>query len=249
MLNLSRISSGSLVGRMLRAPLRLIPPSTVLRVLSGPARGSRWIAGSTDHGAWLGTYEFDKQRVFGSLVQAGTTVWDIGAHVGVYSLLSSMLVGPRGLVVAFEPVPSNLELLREHIRLNNLSNVRVVEAAVTDHVGEESFEYGQSSSTGHLGGMGDVRVKSVTLDSLAASREFPRPNVIKMDIEGAEAAALRGAGQLLGESHPVILLALHGPQQSQESRALLNSLGYSLESLVKGQPVESADEVLATWHG
>src|SRR5437899_3136746 len=85
-------------GRLLRLPLALVPRSATVCVLGGSLRGARWVVGSASHGCWLGWYEADKQRAFASLVKRGDVVFDIGAHVGFYTLLASRLCGPSGHV-------------------------------------------------------------------------------------------------------------------------------------------------------
>jgi hypothetical protein len=95
MTNLSGISSETFIGKMLRVPLRLIPRTLVLPILQGALRGKKWTAGSATHGCWLGSYEYHKQKALQQRLKAGEVVYDIGANVGFYSLLSSVLVGNR----------------------------------------------------------------------------------------------------------------------------------------------------------
>ena len=126
-INLSGLSSRTLLGKLLRLPLRLIPPNSKVPILQGRLRGKWWIAGGGVASYWLGSYEFYKQRLFERLVTPGNVVFDIGAHVGFYMLLSSALVGTAGEVFAFEPVPRNLHYLYEHLRLNHVTNVTVAD--------------------------------------------------------------------------------------------------------------------------
>lgn len=211
-------------GKYLRLPLKLIPRESVIRVRTGPLKGTKWIAGSSTHGCWLGTYERDKQELFARLLRPGMTAYDIGANVGFYSLLSSRLVGPDGMVYAFEPVPRNLRYLREHVRLDGAENVRVVECAVGESVGVLSFDESHDPHTGRLAESGRLKVPVKNLDSL----DTRPPDLIKMDIEGAEGAALRGAVETLKSHRPTILLATHGETVKGECLSLLTSLGYSV---------------------
>src|SRR5256885_1092969 len=89
----SLLSPDRLLGKLARAPLHLIPSKAVLPILQGPGRGLRWIVGSYNHGCWLGSYEYEKQVVLQRLVQKGNVVYDIGAHVGFFTLIFSRLVG------------------------------------------------------------------------------------------------------------------------------------------------------------
>src|SRR5215472_9429286 len=122
-INWSGIDNHSLQGRLLRVPLKLLPSSTVVSIRHGPAEGLKWIVGSSNHGCWLGTFEFESQRVFKSMVRPGMTVYDVGANAGFFTLLFSKLTGRRGKVIAFEPCPYEMRYLLEHVRINALDNV------------------------------------------------------------------------------------------------------------------------------
>ena len=132
--------SGTFLGRMLRLPLSLVPKTAVVPILQGPLKGKRWIVGSGIHRLWLGSYEPSKMAVAAELTSTGAIVFDIGANVGIYTLLFSARAGQSGRVVAFEPSPRNVAYLKQHLTLNDASNVEVVEAAVSDAVGRSSFD-------------------------------------------------------------------------------------------------------------
>lgn len=246
-MNLSAISDKSLLGKVLRFPLRLIPPQTVLPIMQGRLKGKKWIVGSTNHGCWLGSYEYVKRILFERTVRENSVVLDVGAHVGFYTLLASVLVGPRGKVFAFEPFPANLVYLKEHLRLNRIDNVIVVEAAVADECGKVFFDEGPSSSMGRISQNGRLQVETVAIDELVAKRELPAPDHIKIDIEGAEALALLGAKSTLAQFHPTIFLATHGSSIHQECCRLLHSLDYKLQP-IDGMNLESSSEILAIYN-
>jgi FkbM family methyltransferase len=245
-MNLSGISDKSLVGRILRFPLRFIPPQMVLPVMQGRLKGKKWIIGSSNHGCWLGSYEYAKRILFEETVTEGSVVFDVGAHAGFYTLLASVLVGPTGRVFAFEPLPGNLSYLKQHLRLNNVENTTVIEAAVLDKSGVTSFDEGPSSSMGHVSSHGKLQVKAVAIDELVASGELPLPGYVKMDIEGAETLALAGAKSTLEKAHATVFLATHGTDIQRECRCFLESLGYQLQPL-DGVNVEQSSELFATY--
>jgi FkbM family methyltransferase len=242
--NFSGIPRDSAVGKLLRLHLRAIPEGTQVPILQGMLRGKRWIVGSGTHGCWLGSYEFEKRRLFERTVRPGSTVYDVGANVGFYTLLASVLVGTSGRVVAFEPVPRNLTFLREHLRLNRVQNVQVVEAAAAEREKRARFDLGPHSSMGRLSDVGSLEVRTIGLDQLVASGELSPPDVVKIDVEGAEGSVLRGAHAVLADRRPVIFLSTHGPEVHAECTELLRSLGYRLTP-IDGDDVNSSTEVLA----
>lgn len=248
-MNFSGISSRGLFGRVLRFPLKLVPKGAVVPILQGPLKGKRWIVGSSNHGCWLGSYEFEKQQVFIEIIQHGDVVYDIGAHVGFYTLLSSQLVGSEGHVVAFEPFPPNAQFLNRHLSYNRIDNVTVIEKAVSDQQGKLTFETVQGSSMGHLAThtktASSIMVDVVALDQFIAEAQLPLPNVLKVDIEGAEYDFLRGASQLLSSRAITMFLATHGQEVHTKCLSLLHDLGYQLSSL-EDKPLETCSEVLAT---
>lgn len=237
--------SGSRLGRVIRLLLRLIPLGTVIPVINGPMRGMRWTVGSAPHGAWLGRLERDKLEHFVGRLRSGTTVWDIGANVGLYTLPSARRVGPAGRVYAFEPMPRNVRFLRHHIALNHLGNVEVCEAAVADCSGTLRMIEGDSPSEFRVDPSGSWEVQAVTLDKWFDGAGSKPPDVIKIDVEGSDAAVLRGGSRILREYRPSIYLALHGEWQRAECGDLLTGWGYRLISMEQGRAPAVSSEWLA----
>jgi FkbM family methyltransferase len=232
----------SLLARLVRLPLRLVPPSAIVAVKSGPSRGMRWIVGSAPHGAWLGLLERDKLAPFVARLASGMTVWDIGANVGLYTLPSARAVGPSGHVVAFEPMPRNLGFLRRHLTLNGLDDVLVCDVAVSDATGALRMAEGDSPSEFHADGGGSIEVKAVTLDDWLAESGAPPPDLVKIDVEGSDDAVLRGGARTFATYRPSIYLALHGERQRRACGELLASWGYEVTSLQPGLGPDRSSE-------
>jgi FkbM family methyltransferase len=243
-MNLSGISNRTLFGRLIRSPLKLIPRSAVVPILQGPLRGKKWIAGSSTHGCWVGSFEYEKQLAFRRAVSRGDVVYDLGAHVGFYTLLASVLAGEAGHVYSFEPLAANAAILRRHLEMNRIRNCTVFQEAVAASDGTARFDPSSSGDLAHLSETGTETVKTVALDSLFAVGQLRAPRVVKIDVEGAELEALRGAVRLMEAHRPVILLATHGAEVHAGCVKLLCDRGYRLESLTV-DPMEISAEILA----
>jgi FkbM family methyltransferase len=245
MIDWSAIDRRSLAGRLLRLPVRALPARSVMRVRRGPARGMKWIAGSSVHGCWLGTYELEKQKSLERFIRPGMTIYDIGAQAGFYTLFFSRLAGDRGKVYAFEPCSYEARFLIDHVRLNHLDNVRVVQAAVSEKRELLPMSSDRGMCENRLGDDPDttLMVPTISLDDSG----LPAPDLIKMDVEGAEAAVLLGAQGTMREARPVLFVALHGDEQRKTCSIILRDAGYSIHGL-DGQSLSGAplvDEIYA----
>jgi FkbM family methyltransferase len=184
----------------------------------------------------------------------GDVVWDIGANVGLFTFAAAACAGPSGRVVAFEPDSWLVQLLRRSARLQRASApVDIIPSAVAESIGIRSFslarrsrsanylaEYG-SSQTG--GAIETHSVVAVSLDWIA--EQFPAPNLIKIDVEGAEAEVIRGGMRLLAERLPILICEVCEESRS-EVTTRLNSLGYRLiDSERNEETLEAAWSTLA----
>jgi FkbM family methyltransferase len=153
----------------------------------------------------------------------GGVLFDVGAHYGWLSLKATRHVGPIGRVVAFEPSPVLLEILRYHQHRNRLAQMMVVGNAVSDREALRETLYllneGLSSRNSLTIGRPDlpyldpagktaVEVSTVTLDGFC-DRAGIAPDVIKIDVEGAEGMVLRGAAGILRQHRPVLVISTH----------------------------------------
>ena len=159
---------------------------------------------------------------FKAALGPGMVVLDVGASFGLYALAAARAVGPSGRVIAFEPAAETASALREHLRLNGVEErVEVIEAAVSERTTVETFwqqetsfvaslvetatrqEAGESSAP-----LETRRVPAVKLDDFCRERRL-EPDVLKIDVEGAEADVLRGAREILERRRAVVFLETH----------------------------------------
>jgi FkbM family methyltransferase len=243
-MNFSKINYRSFWGRLLRLPLRLIPKRMAMPILQGRLRGTKWIVGAGEHGYWLGSYEMNKRLAFERLIPPGAVTYDIGANVGYFSLLAARLAGPEGQVYAFEPLPRNIDYLKKHVAINAIENIEVVEAAVSAQSGEAHFDLGASSAMGHLAESGGITVRMVSLDEMLAAGELRPPDYMKVDVEGAEYEALKGAQELLAQHKPILFLDTHQREAHLPTIELLKKLGYTFE-ILDGKSLTATKELIA----
>jgi FkbM family methyltransferase len=166
----------------------------------------------------LGEWEPSVTQFIQGLLGPGAGFVDVGAHQGYYSLLASQVVGPNGHVFAFEPEPFNFSRLSENVGLNNATNVTAVRTAVGDYTGRAILHTaGVRGSGSHslapnvdpilAKTVGQVEVEITTLDAYFQDRGWPRVDVVKMDVEGAEMAVLSGM-QMLCRRNPNLSVVL-----------------------------------------
>ena len=199
-----------------------------------------------------GSWEPEVVRSIQDHLQSGMRVLDIGAQSGYYSLLLSRLVGPEGIVFAFEPLPANFRVLEENMSLNSIQNVMIRREAVSDFSGNISFEFPREEVSLIAGpvldsdNLGAFQVPAISLDDFV--RQTGQPiQFIKMDVEGAETAVLRGAVQTLKAFHPSMVVELHHdhPQDGlHPAITLLEQLGYQIEWL---NEVAYRSHIFARW--
>jgi FkbM family methyltransferase len=163
---------------------------------------------------FLGVFEPVEAFLFTRLLKPGCVVADVGANIGQYTLLATTVAGPTGAVHSFEPIPSTYAALVANIQRNSLTNVSANRAALWHEHGTVSLGRPQGI-IGNLGSFsvgfsdllgGAVEAPALTLDEYAERNGVERFDLIKMDIQGAEPFALRGARRLLEQSRPLLLM-------------------------------------------
>lgn len=207
-------------------------------------------------------WEPETTRLFKKLAKAGDVIVDIGANIGYYTLLSAKIVGSRGKVYAFEPDPINYKILARNIRLNNLSNVVAERKAVSDKIGTLDLYLDSQDMGAHTIYKTKKRTKTVAVESITLDKYFEgngHPiNIIKMDIEGAEMAALIGMGDILRMNRGIKLfiefflpwIRRAGILPEEFVSFLFQDYGFKITVIedytgnIKSEKVESASELL-----
>lgn len=201
-------------------------------------------------------WEPGQTALLGERLRPGMTFVDGGAHVGYFTCQAARLVGPRGLVLAFEPAPRNFELLRANVWRNGFGNVLCLPWALGDEAGFLPLRLSGSNTGDHrldASASEGPLARVARLDDVLAIR--PPVDVVKLDVQGWEEAALRGMAALLAGSPSVLVLVELSPADARaagsDPRALLDvyrSLGFGVRVQLpdeKGVLELGDDELLA----
>jgi FkbM family methyltransferase len=172
-----------------------------------------------------GLPDYNEMTFIKRYLRPGDSFIDVGANIGVYTLLAASVVGPNGSVEAFEPGSGALTRLRENVAINRLGHVRIHPVAASNRAGTIAFETARDTKNRMASGCDGVagktdEVQCVTLDSMLHGRRFAMG---KIDIEGAEPLALEGASAMLGELNPPVWML--------EINGLLEAYGYTEKRL------------------
>lgn len=175
-------------------------------------------------------YEKETFNFFKAYIKEGNTVLDIGAHIGLYAAPFAKLVGTTGKVYCFEPTPSTFVVLSKTIQLNKYSTVTAVNAAISDKSGTVTFNLTSDSGEGSNANSiveinrtkNNVEVKAYSIDDFRRFEKL-KIDILKIDVEGAELLALKGAKTTFEQDRPIGILALHP--------ANIIQFGHSLEEI------------------
>ena len=163
-------------------------------------------------------YESENFEFLANSCMPGAVIIDIGAHIGLFSIIASQVTGATGKVYAFEPAPSTYELLQNTLAINhNESVIETFQKAVGKETGKITFfvSDGQADNGNSLVNYKDDRplhgidVEVTSVDAFVKEKRISRLNFIKIDVEGAEYDTLRGAAETLQNLRPVCIVAIH----------------------------------------
>ena len=206
---------------------KMVPSGIHLPILKGPLKGLKWIVGAAGgDGKGLSTIlNLSEQRQLDfakRLVKRNRICFDIGANVGLYTLLFARL---SKQVFAFEPLPRNIRYLSGHLEINGIKNAIILPIAVSNSTKLLRFKEGLNCAMGKLDDVGEVPVMAISCDDFVRAYHVV-PSLIKIDVEGAELEVLMGAKKLLLNHKPSILLSVHSDSLREKCLDYLAELGY-----------------------
>ena len=175
---------------------------------------------------------------------AGDTVYDIGANIGYVSLSLAKAVGPTGRLIAFEPVPKNVDDFRASIKINQLTNVQLLEFAASDECGEAVIRIAENLSTASLvwhrtnSSATELTIRTIQIDRLVDSGDLGYPTFVKIDVEGAEGSVLNGMRRTVAAAMPVLFI--ESSEAGRETTwTFLRELGYHCQSAITRKQIDS----------
>ena len=196
-----------------------------------------------------GTYEPALQEAIVQNLSAGEVFYDIGANIGFFSLIAARRVGERGQVYCFEPVPTNAAAITRSAKLNGFEQIDVFCEAVAAR-----SRSGELCLARHIGGAtldsagvppdfrGRISVDVVAIDEITAPRGLPAPNLVKVDVEGAELEVLQGMRMTLRADRPVVIYEVDDASEAgvkhklEEIAAFMKVFDYTLTALPAAYP-------------
>jgi FkbM family methyltransferase len=219
------------------------------RMTMGVGRGLRFDPGPSNSAYASGNNELPVQEALAACLAPGAVFYDIGANVGFLTVIGAKLVGPDGTVYAFEPVPANVACIRRNIELNRLSNVTLIEKAISAAVGQGELFLTAYSGGGALtttakpfDSITTIPVTLASVDQLVFEEKLLPPSVVKVDVEGGEIDVFKGMQRTMEEFHPTILYEVDDgdPDKFQNKytacESFLSQAGYRVNRLPDSYP-------------
>lgn len=214
----------------------------VHEVTAGPAKGLKFpVRMPQDKAIWSGTWEPAFATALAQAVHPGAVCYDVGGYRGFYSGVFACSGASK--VYVFEPNPQNCTCLDSLVSLNPQAPIQLFRMALGDHRGPIGFNLMSEATMGKVSSSPfqpdavpsrAISVEMTTLDLLFEAKQIREPQVIKIDVEGAEVLVLRGAKRVLETFHPAIFLEVHSHELARECAEFLGRLGYSYTILETG---------------
>jgi len=185
----------------------------------------------------LGQYEPETTRLFERLIKPGMAVLDIGAHVGYFSLLAAKQAGPSGRVFSFEPHPDNYSLLIKNVKENAYETITTVNQGASATSGNSTLHQSRLDNGRHsiyrqdLLQQGSVPISTTSMDDFFGVIDWPKIDLVKIDVEGAELDVLSGMAGLLERCRDIRLIVELNPVSLEQAQVEPISLPKTLESL------------------
>lgn len=203
----------------------------IATIPGGPLKGIKLVVSEhTSHAHLSGNYEPELLQAIDRIVQPGWVCYDVGASIGIMSLL---MARKAGKVYSFEPAPHAAAELQKHAGANGFANVTLVPVPVSDREREVSFTLTDAAYGSAIretpSSWPSLKLRATTLDAFTSAHEFP--DFLKIDVEGEEGRVMDGARNMLARRHAVICCELHNEEAARHVVRVLSEFGYRISRL------------------
>lgn len=207
---------------------------------------------------YFDSFENNELSMFKKLLKSGDIFFDVGANIGLYSLISSPLIGSSGSVISFEPTPNTYDRLLENISLNNLTNVSTYQTALGHEIGNVDFYVSHEihDARNSIANLPDFETTKITVPITTIDQHIKSNNIevskislIKIDVEGWELPVLQGASKTLLEGFPTIMIEFNEKNSQaagfscSDIYEYLENLDYQFFKISNGVLVPTKDKV------
>ncbi|MDJ0753300.1 MAG: FkbM family methyltransferase [Ardenticatenaceae bacterium] len=212
----------------------------IITIKRGPLAGLKWVCHS-HHQFWmpLGMYEVETANWLKNQMDTSSVFFDIGANAGYFTLLGCRQI-KAGQIISFEPVPLNAKTIKKQLEINNFENGVVEQIALSDKNETSLFSVANNNANSHLVEVdtphtngrekAQISVKTLTLDEYVNTRNI-KPDLVKIDVEGAEAKVLCGANETISHFRPNCLVSTHSQNLYEECRDFFIKHNYRVSPL------------------
>lgn len=210
------------------------------KVLFGPAKGIYlFMALRTGLKKFLGNYEKDQTNFMCSVIKDGDYCFDLGSHIGYFTMLFARLVGEKGKVFSFEPIKEGFEFQKKSIQKNNFKNIKIFNFALGNEEKKQKAFIFSDSGMAHFDksilGLDDSQehedFQVKTLDAIPDVKALEKLDFLKVDIEGFEFNALSGGIETLRKHKPNMLIEIHSQENYIGIFNMLQELKYNFYDL------------------
>ncbi len=216
-------------------------------ILGGVGKGIKFNAANSHSAFILGYHEPVIQKLLADFLKPGKVYYDVGANVGFFSMIAARIVGDSGKVICFEPMPDNADRIDHNAKLNGFSNVLVRRECAGDENTTATFLTSHEPTWGRLSSVGkapdkpsgETTVRVQRMDDARSADSLPPPDLMKIDVEGAEVAVLEGAIETLKKHRPLIAMELHGTNNAVLD--VLEKIDYTAAAVGTTIPIREAN--------
>lgn len=234
-------------------------------VLFGPARGLKFkldLVNRKEGAYFVGYYDKNILEIISKIIKPGWIIWDCGTYLGFYTVFFSKLVGTEGFVVGIEPDISNLNRTLHNLRINRINNFKLLNFAISGVNNKRKFILSYNTNS-HIQGTyvggnqneyseieeydKEIEVETRNLNYLIKINDVPAPNLIKLDIEGAELEVFKNDIDFINDLKPLLIVELHNPECDEALWEFSVKHNYALYSLQNKYFASNKSEVYGTF--